>query len=66
MAESAADLSEEIDGTGDRTITGVYMVIDKTKIPMTDAELEAVTTRLERYVESHGVVFGFVGDLLGN
>ena len=65
MADTAADLSDEIDEAGDSMVKGVYLIIDKNKVPMTDKENAAIQARLEKYVEQHGVVFGFVGDLLG-
>jgi len=65
MAQTASDLSEEIDGAGGGLVKGVYLIIDKTKIPMTDEENADILARLENYVGRHGVVFGFVGDLLG-
>lgn len=41
-----------------------YLSIDKTKIAMTDEEYTKITDILNNYIETNGVSFGFVNNLL--
>lgn len=65
MTQFAPD-SEDIDSAKDSTLSGIFLSIDKVKVPITEEERTALLERLDNYVEGNGVMFGFVGDLLGD
>lgn len=68
LDDSSDDEMEDIDdeGLGDTMTANHKMMIDKTRIELTDEEYEAIMKKLDNYVDINGVVFGFVRWLLND
>lgn len=40
-----------------------YLSIDKTKIPMTEEEYNFMRAELDKHIEKHGIMYGFIYNL---